>query len=728
MNLYERLDNAFYLNGDGPLSVLSDNKNGAVALAFETKDYALKFINENIEDIISRKVEKPEIKPISSSFGFMELCAKHGYAGIELLSEEDQISIVFCVRLEEVSSLLPTAMSFNKDGVSKIKTRFKYLEEKTYRTVKEWQRFDILDKVSARFVVNNPFRDWGHKNLFEIRTRNDEFLSLFRVLCRHNYNSLDGSIPFFTTLKLAIDFLNNSEFMSHLMFFGGFKSNYNELALDLSSSTDLFKIVVIDDVRERIREINNPFMGFVINPNGHRDSTGYGSLSAGGKNYEPLFYGVSGTWKINSGNEFEKIEQRDCWDGTDTFYWNHINGYKLSPLDRSFSSESSFTKLSGFTEYDIDDFVQSNFEDKEYTVDEVFQDRLTELEEEKIKKYCVVWWDAVTGDGKDYPMFFDSILDLIIWLWQYECNRDYPIRRDGAHQCNGFIGVPAYPDKDYAKIIHGKIREQLVRIFKRISLKGYKPQDGDDLSGLVNSYFRTIHIDLLGHSKDVLFQLDDSEKDEVAELLNFSQDFLESEFSDSYNQLDEFGASRGKIALGETVWKKLSSRAKYFISSSLSQYNILGISPQLDYSLVSIGFVKALEYELGLLFKNFALTNDLRNIAYDEGDFGERALVEISINQGGKPPSLGSMGHLINPNQRFKSDLRIKLGEYIDGLTCGSYLTSKEFWKKGIFLITSKYRNGGAHDTSITMDTALECMNFILGSEECEGVLKKIIN
>ncbi|MBM3455233.1 MAG: hypothetical protein FJX80_08805 [Bacteroidetes bacterium] len=727
MNVYECLDNAFYLYGDRPLSVLSDNKNGAVALAFTTSDYALKFINENIEAIISRKVEKPEIKPISSSFDFMELCAKHGYAGIELLSEENQISIVFCVRLEEASSLFPTAMTFNRDGISHIKTRYKYFEEITYRTIKEWQRFDILDKVSAKFVVNNPFRNWGHKSLFEIRTRNDEFLSLFRVPCRHNYNSLDGSIPFFTTLKLAIDFLNNLEFRNHLMFFGGFKSNYNEIAMDLSSSTNLFKIVVLDDVRERIREINNPFMGFVINPNGHRDSTGYGSLSVGDKNYEPLFYGVSGTWKINSGNEFVRIEQRDSWDGTDSFYWNHINGYKLSPLDRSFSSESTFTRLSELTEHDIEDFVQSNFEDKEYTDDEVFQDHWTNLEEEKIKQYCVIWWDAVTGDGKDNPMFFNSILDLIIWLWQYECNRDYPIRRDGAHQCNGFIGVPESTDREYAKLIHDKIREQLVRIFKRISLKGYKPSDGDDLSGLVNSYLRTIHIDLLGHTKDVLFQLDDSEMDEVADLLDFSNDFLESEFSDSYNQLDELGATQGKKILGEIVWIKLSSRAKYFISSSLSQLSILGISPQLDYSLISIGFVKALEYELGLLFKNFALTTDLKNIIYDENDYGERALVEISINQGRKPLTLGEMGHLINPNKRLKSQLRVKLGEYIDSLVCGPFLNSKKFWKEGIFKITKKYRNGGAHDTAIPMETALECMKFIIGNEECEGVLKKII-
>jgi len=727
MEVYKHLDRAFYLLSDGPLSVLSNNKNGCVALAFETKEYAIKFIEENIEAINSREVEKPEIKSVSNSYDFMQLCAKYGYAGIELLSEEDQKSIVFCVRLEEVASTLPTVMSFNREGTSFIKTRFKEFKETTYRSVKEWQRYDILDKVSAKFAVTKPFRDWEQKSLFEIRTTNDEFLSLFRVPCSHNYNSLDGSIPFFTTIKLAIDFLNSSEFRTHLMFFGGFKSNYNDLAIDLSSNTDLFKIVRIDDVRERIREIDNPFMGFVINPNGQRDSMGYGSLSSGDKKYEPLFYGVSGTWKINKGNEFEKIEQRDFWDGSDSFYWNQINGYRLSPLDRSFSVESTVTKFSEFSEHDIEDFVLSNFEDKEYEENELIQANWTDSEDEKIKTYCIVWWDAVTGDGKENPMFFNSILDLIIWLWQYECCRDYPIRRDGAHQCNGFIGVPATPDKEYEEIIHTKIREQLIRIFKRIALKGYKPKDGDDLSGLVNSYFRTMHVDLLGLSKDVIFQLDGEEKDEVASLLAFSEEFLESEFSDSYNQLDELGASLGKKVLGDSVWNKLSTRAKYFISSSLSQLNILGRSPQLDYSLVSIGFVKALEFELGQLFKNFALTTDLTDMDYDEDDYGECALIKISINKGGKPPALGSMGHLIKPNQRDKNELRSKFGEYLDSLNCGEYLASKKFWKEGIYRITNKYRNGGAHDSAISMKTAIDCKDFILGNAEEEGVLKKIM-
>jgi hypothetical protein len=41
MSIYKQLDKSYYLLGDGPLPVLSDNKNGCVTLAFETKEYGL---------------------------------------------------------------------------------------------------------------------------------------------------------------------------------------------------------------------------------------------------------------------------------------------------------------------------------------------------------------------------------------------------------------------------------------------------------------------------------------------------------------------------------------------------------------------------------------------------------------------------------------------------------------------------------------------------------------
>lgn len=739
MNIYKELENGFYLFGDGPLAVLSENKNGCVALAFETESYAHAFIKEQIEALTSREVETPEIKPIHNCFTFMQLCAKHGFAGIELLSEENQKSVIFCVRLDEVSSILPTALSFNLEGVSYIKTRFKEYSETTYRTIKEWQRYDILDKVSARFAVNSPFRDWERKNLYEIRPtskmlgdkayevfedKQPSHITLFNVPCRGHFNALDGSVPFFTSIKLAFDFLNNRSFTSHIMGFFGpdYVSEFNETAIDKAQLNHFFKIVKIGNARKRVLEIENPFKGFCINPNGCRDSTGY--ISKDGN--EVFFHGVSGAWKILDNNVFEHHNDRNSWDNNDTFFWNGINGYKLKSLDRSFSYESEKTKYSELSETDINDLIEVRFSEKEdFDEDNLIMEDLSGFD--KLDKYLIISWDAVTGEGKDTPLYFNSFLDLIEWVWQYETISDFPMRLNGAVQSNGMIGIPESPDPEFQKAVHEKVSLQLQTIYKKVVEHGYSPKIGEDLSAILNHHLKSLHIDCIGYCKDILWQTYDNDLDEIVSSLAIPEELVIKFFNDSYNLLDNEGASQGKEILGENVWNKLSTRSKFFISSSLSELQILGVSPQLDYSLVSIGFVKALEYELGLLFLNFCLTNDLSRIDYDIDDFGEKTLVDLSAKRAGKPPTLGSMGHLIKPNLRNKNELRFKLGKYLDSLNCGEYISSKKFWKEGIYRVTNKYRNGGAHDSAIPMKTALECKDYILGNAQVEGILKKIM-
>lgn len=739
MKVFQDLENGFYLLGDAPLAVLSENKNGCVALAFETKEYANAFIKEQFKALASRGFETPEIVQINNSIEFMQKCAKYGFAGIELLSEEDQKSFIFCVRLDEVSSMIPTALSYNLESVSFIKTKFKEYSENKYRTIKEWQRFDILDKVSAGFADNSPFRDWEDKNIYEIRPtlkvlgemKHREFgdeppshIALFNVPCHGHFNPLDGSIPLFTNIKLAFDFLNDKSFNSYIMGFFGpdSTSDFKDIIIDKSKLNDYYKIVLISDIRKRVQEIKNPFKGFCINPNGYRDSTGYIVK----QDDDILFYGVSGSWKIRDDNVFELKKNRTSWDENDTFYWNGINSYKLKSLDRSFSVESENSEYSELSEADINDLIEMKFSDMEdFNEDSVlFNDTSNQ---DKLNKYIFINWDTISGEGRDMPMYFNSFLDLIFWAWQYETIFDFPMRLNGAVQQNGTIGIPKTSDPEYQKAIHHTICLQLKSIYKRVIQKGYSPKLADDLSAIINHYYKSLHVDCIGYCKDLIWQTYDDDRNDIISILELPEDLVNEFINDSYNYIDNVGAIRAKEILGEKIWNKLSTRARYFISSSLSELKILGISPQLDYSLVSIGFVKALEYELGLIFVNFCNSNDLSGVNFDINDSGEKTLIELSVKKTTKAPALGTMGHLINPNKRNKNELRLKLGLYLDSLNCGQYLSGKSFWKEGVFKITNKYRNGGAHDSAIPMNTAIECMDYILGNEQTDGVLKRIL-
>jgi hypothetical protein len=74
-----------------------------------------------------------------------------------------------------------------------------------------------------------------------------------------------------------------------------------------------------------------------------------------------------------------------------------------------------------------------------------------------------------------------------------------------------------------------------------------------------------------------------------------------------------------------------------------------------------------------------------------------------------------------------KNGLRLKLREYLVNLPCGDFILNKKFYKDAIFKITNKFRNGGAHDSSISYATAMECKNFILGDLNNYGLLKRIL-
>ena len=115
----------------------------------------------------------------------------------------------------------------------------------------------------------------------------------------------------------------------------------------------------------------------------------YGDLNNDDE-FFPVAKGISGTWKILSANKFEKIEDRNSWIGSDSFYWNQVNSYKLSKLDRSFSHESLTTSYSNLTDLEIDDLIEKKFVDKEFQFEEMDIDIFPETIEDKINSKKLV--------------------------------------------------------------------------------------------------------------------------------------------------------------------------------------------------------------------------------------------------------------------------------------------------------------------------------------------------
>lgn len=512
MEVFKELSNAFYINTDKPFFATSGNQNGCVALAFETEKYAKKFITNQKEGFKERgiDVKKISLAPVGNVIEYMQACAKNGLAGIELLGDNERKSFVFGSDLDEISATLPTALIYNLDGKSYIKSSAGEYVENEYTTVTEWKRFDLLDPNTSTYATKQPFANWSHKLIFEIRTSDGGVLCLFKVPCRGNYNGIVGSIPFFSSLDLAIEFIHDEDYMRHLANYGGIKSKFKTLAADISKTTKEYQIIQIDDLKKRLQEINIGSMDYVINPNSTRDETGYGSCPFN-KTKEAFYTGISGTWEIGAKNQFKKLDLV-MNSKKDLFYWNSMNSFDLKPLKKSFSSESKSTIYSNSNVKEVNKLVEDIFSKSKFKKTETAK-LITKVDSiTKEENYILIWWDAITGEGQDKPVYFKSIFNLIQWLWHYECSTDAPIRINGSGSYNGNIGVVRALDLDAEQNKHEIIKTTLTKIFKRIALKGYTPMEGDNLSGLINLYFKTRHVDLIAYLKDANSQTKDGKK------------------------------------------------------------------------------------------------------------------------------------------------------------------------------------------------------------------------
>lgn len=521
LSVFHDLDNAYFINANGPFYALSGNLSGCITLAFGSEKLAKTFLKEQKKSIETRgiKTKNISIDPVKNSFDFMILCAQNRIAGIEYLTEDTRLSFEFYIDIDKTAQDLPSALVYKDSEAAHIKTNTKEYKESNPCNIKEWQRFDILDSLTATYAENCPFNQWEEKQIYEIRTTSDDILSLFKLPCRGIYPAQMGAVPFFTDLQLIFDFLEDRNYICHLGYYGGFDSKFNTIAFDISDRTDFFKIVKIDDLDKRLREINIGGIDYVINPNGTRNETGYGRCIHV-KSKKTLFSGISAMWEINKKNEFLKIKEKNTFRKVDSFYWNGYNTYNLKPIKKSSSPESNKTIHSHLKSKDLDLLIEDIFSDRKFKKSESPQ--LTKKEAKKTKEdnYVIVKWDAISGYMLDGHVYFKSILGLIQWIWQYECNHDYPIRTEGTATHSGNIGIIKAFDLDFEKLQHESLRLVLIAIFKRIVSKGYSPIEGDNLSGLINFRFKTIKVDLIAFIKDALLQTEGEEQKELQDILS----------------------------------------------------------------------------------------------------------------------------------------------------------------------------------------------------------------
>lgn len=715
---FEALENAFVLTADGrPHPVIASSPIGASAVVLESESSANEHLQGWREDLELAGRGTAGLERVGDPWQFMRRAAGEGLGSIVNADTGDLF--MFMVRVEEAGSELPTVLTLHDAqhnwGPSltrSAKQLFKHSE------LLHWTRYDILDRVSGSFGQLEPFRHWNSGDaLFELGT-DDVVALILEAPLLGDWNSTDGSYPFFTSHESAQHYLEHHlPYQRHIKIFRAYGSN---------AATP--EVRPVTDISARLAELRelNPLITWCVNPDDHRENQAFGRVRDPWNRYgdDDAFRmsAVSGIWAVREGNRFELQEPMPGWSGRDTISWSGGQSLALSPLDTSFGYEPLVedARAGGMTDLELEDVVIQVLDGARLDPDWSLQEEGDSVD---LDNYVISCWDSVTGFGG--TLATSTFMRALSLLAAYEREHDSLHRATGALSCQsvGFEGSKDTASEDERS---ARFRSGLERLGGRVLAHGYRPSDANDLVALCNGVLRTLHVDYAGYVKDLLWAVNDNELDGLLGDLSLDSGTATQWRDSAVLTFSNRGESLGIERLGETAWSLLSDRARFFVATALHHLEIQGHAPQLDYAPISIEIVKALEVELGELLLAFRSQYQGESEPVETDSWFVQQLAGFIA--GGKAPSLGTYGHFLRRPESGDGPLLRGVREYVAGRPNADFLLDKKFRKSGLHKVAENYRNGGAHETPISEQTCRMCVDDVLGSIASPGYLPQLVS
>jgi len=489
---------------------------GAIASVLPDIETGIKYINDHRAGIETLNFGEPHLLAVEDPWKLMRRAAGEGLAGITgLRTDTFQEWFMFMVRVEDAGAILPTVLTSMRDigwGPSLTRTGETHFP---HAHVLHWQRFDILDRVSGLWSIHCPFRGWNHGDmLYEIRS--DQLtVVLADVPVMGDWNSTEGAFAFFTNYEDA------RYYIEHSLGDGQNKMLSTEPGApdDRDEAMTSLRPETVHDLRKRLVEFAeiNPFAAWSINPNGHRENSGYGrlfdeeqhSMQSDSTGSDPTFrlIAVSGHWSLQPKNVFRLEISSAPWTGWDTIRWSGGQALQFINLDRSFAKDTVFEDI------DLEDLTDSDAEavvaqklSMQYDMDAIWEGlpSWSEDPEGSLNHFRIIAWNTVMGEGADLPWRFPNVFDALCFFATHERLRDRSHRGAGASSWK-YIGFSGSQDEEFENLRSERFRRGLHQIALRIIRHGYRPKDADDLVALCNGILKTLHVDVAGYPKDLLW-------------------------------------------------------------------------------------------------------------------------------------------------------------------------------------------------------------------------------
>jgi|694.fasta_scaffold122899_2 hypothetical protein len=722
-NIFQKLNQGFILVVNGSIcSGVGQHTLGACGLVFPDLQKGETYIKQ-ISEFFDTLGQDIKLLPIEDSWNLMRRAAGEGLCAFESPEPESfGVRFVFMLRIEEAGNDLPTVLSAVED--KEIESSLTRTGVKSFNSSEllNWARFDILDSVLAS---DRLFYDWNQgEPLYEIQITNElPFMSEVSVI--GDWIALDGAYPLFTTREQACKFIQNINDQKIGLFSFPDNPKFEENVVLLPNT----------DILARLKELRklspSPFTmaQFCINPMGHRRDIAYGRFYDFlnlDNNDRVYVYSVSGKWEILPNNHFQMIEPFSGWNGYDTIGWSGGQALQLTPLTRSFefvNPDIIHASIDQLTESELEDELHNFLDGSSLFSFEQGYFGIIEPENNNLSNYYIIAWDTVTGAENN--CFFNSIFEALAFLSAYEREHDSYYRNTGATGCS-VLGFSGSNNLQKEAILSDKFKLGIFRIVKRI-IYGYTPKDSNDLVTLCNATLRTLHIEYMGYAKDLLWssEANEEQKNQILETLFLDKECWDKFYHSSEPYIDPEGESLCVERLGYDRWNLLSAKVKHFLSNALFHFKSWNNAPQFDYSPITIQMVKSLEFELGEIFKHISQEIG-QSLPFDKNIEHEVAFNKF-MEDDKKYPLLGQMLRLLRKPPIQPLPLRKKIYEEIAKLSNRDYLTEKHFLENIDNNILKKYRNPGAHREQISLETCLQCIEELLGTEKRVGIIPSVV-
>jgi hypothetical protein len=714
----------------------------------------------NVVRQLGGSMGKVAVSKIGNPLQAMRKAAQQGAAGFQLdrgigegeadllASTQGRILFPFMVRREEAGALWPTVLgSASNCDAGAYLTRRGVVQFGPH-DLKQWVRWDVMDRASAVMAVNQPFRSHEPGDPFwALRFESGELCLFANDHVLREYTPPEGYYPVFTSVDGATEFLKRGLGGPWSVQTGFPDPNRAGRVEDHATfpkrTADL--IPLIAEIRDlgswlqRVRDQHQmpPWSKFVINPVGHREDIAWGSF----ENLDPdrvRIKAVSGRWTLFPGHTYQLEDRVDQFTAEDTFYRGVLD-FQFSELGRSFATgvtEVAGEDLMALSDAELEDWLlhylvetpeQDGGDPSEDEWDSGGQDAeeaaTAEESHARLRRWHLDFWETVGGERVG-PFVFENPTDMAKMISHLERD-DASARATGRHGCTS-VGFSGSGSLDLERSGSRGLQRTLVRICTRIVRNGYRPQDAIDMAAAANAIFRNYRITVCGVAADLITSHVPTEARSTEDLYEslelppeLHEVFLESLEHSPDPAADQLLVSR----IGAALANSMLPRTRLFMSTALLQFKSFGLSPCLDYAPVSVQVVKALEYEVRELFKEFFKTQSAPVEAI-QNTREERTLVEFAQGND-KAVSLGSLTFVIRKAKQYSIGPMKDFNDFLtrSGLTDVASRKTTEFILKDVL---EEFRNGGAHEHAIGHATCARCIESLIGTKDMAGLILRI--